>query len=252
MVKRALLSALVGLLFFGATGKARADMSILCDRAAVEASQSTGVPLSVLKAIALTETGRRREGEMRPWPWTVNMEGQGAWFDAQQEALDFVHAHVRRGARSFDIGCFQINHRWHGEHFSSIEEMFDPRANALYAARFLGDLYAETGSWERAAGAYHSRTPEFANRYRARFETFRARYLAEDGLRHVLPDLPESPYVPRAPRPARVNTYPLFLAGGGGRMGSLVSVTDTGQGAAGALFAAHAGAKPLYNAGELP
>ena len=30
------------------------------------------------------------------------------------------------GQPSFDVGCFQLNYKWHGEHFASIDQMFEP------------------------------------------------------------------------------------------------------------------------------
>ena len=150
------------------------DVSAVCDRAATLASRETGVPLSVLRAISVTETGRRQGGALRPWPWTVNMEGKGAWFDDMPQALAYIEKEMARGATSFDVGCFQINHRWHGENFASVRQMFDPMANAVYAARFLSNLHAELGDWSQAAGAFHSRTREYADRYRARFDRIRA------------------------------------------------------------------------------
>ncbi len=249
--------------------QAAADLSLVCDRAAIEASDASGVPLSVLKAISLTETGRRRDGAFRPWPWTVNMEGKGSWHESRDAALALVYDHFKRGARSFDVGCFQINYRWHGQHFESIEAMFDPRGNAMYAARFLSELHAELGSWDKAAGAYHSRTPEHANRYRATFETHRARFLHEDdGQVPVLPALeallPEEPApAPLRPQRERVNTYPLFVAAGGGAMGSLVATDESdempmvslaaapaGGTAMGSLFIGGDGARPLVAAQE--
>ena len=101
------------------------ENSKLCDRAARAAAQAGGVPLDVLQAIARTETGRSGESGLQPWPWTVNMEGIGKWFATEDEARAYVFAHFKRGARSFDVGCFQINYRWHGEAFRSIDEMFD-------------------------------------------------------------------------------------------------------------------------------
>ena len=53
--------------------------------------------------------------------------------------------------------------------------MFDPDMNALYAARFLSELYREFGDWTGAAGAYHSRTPEYADRYKVKFQNTRIR-----------------------------------------------------------------------------
>ncbi|MEO1313480.1 MAG: transglycosylase SLT domain-containing protein [Pseudomonadota bacterium] len=173
--------ALACALLFGAPpSRASTDIAAICDAAGVRAAQQTGVPVNVLRAITRTETGRARNGKLSPWPWTVNMEGLGKWFDNREEALAYVLQHHSRGARSYDVGCFQINYRWHGNAFASIEAMFDPATNALYAAQFLQRLYAEKGSWPKAAAAYHSRTPKFANRYRARFERIMARLSGQD------------------------------------------------------------------------
>lgn len=203
------------------------DPSQICDQVALVAAEKTGVPLSVLKAISLTETGRKRGGRFRPWPWTINMEGAGHWFDSGEEARAYVDKEFARGARSFDIGCFQINYKWHGENFASIDEMFDPMANALYAARLLGQLHAETGNWGKAAGAYHSRTQKLAERYQARFERIRTPLMAEDGA--DIPEIPDivlaanGPEGTDAPLPVpRVNRYPLLQGGNGVALGSLV------------------------------
>ncbi len=221
-------------------GAAQDDLSRVCDRAAVAAAAESGVPVSVLKAIALTETGRARGGSTRPWPWTVNMEGKGVWFDNRAAALAYVYEHFKRGARSFDVGCFQINYKWHHQHFASIEEMFDPLANAQYAAEFLRSLHAESGDWEVAAGAYHSRTPEYANRYKAKFAGYRAHFLHEDALPLVVEppllaaDLAVSPSTGGVTR-ARINTYPLLQGGAQPALGSLVPLAN--RGAAIGLFA---------------
>lgn len=153
----------------------------LCYDAIAQASRQMNVPTNVMLAISLTETGKKIAGRVSPWPWTVNMEGKGVWFKNRHEALAYVKQHYKRGARSFDVGCFQINYKWHHQHFRSIEDMFDPDINAAYAARFLVELFQETGSWSLAAGHYHSRTPEYANRYRERFNRYLAR-LSTDGV----------------------------------------------------------------------
>jgi hypothetical protein len=146
----------------------------LCERAIANGAAAGGVPQEVLHAISLTETGRPVNGRLRPWPWAINREGKGFWFRTRDEALAFARRSVLEGRHSFDVGCFQINYRWHGHHFPSLESMFDPETSAAYAAKFLRELYAEKGAWTPAAGAYHSRTPEFANRYKDRFERIRA------------------------------------------------------------------------------
>ena len=151
------------------------EHSALCDTAARAAGRRHGVPEKVLLALNRTETGRMRAGRFEPWPWTVNLEGKGEWFDDYTTALQFAERSLKSGKRSFDVGCFQLNYRWHGEHFESIAQMFDPFANADYAARFLRDLYTEKKDWALAAAAYHSRTPKFADKYRTRFARILAR-----------------------------------------------------------------------------
>jgi hypothetical protein len=170
----------------------------LCLGAADVAADRHGVPRAVMRALTRTETGRTRERALQPWPWTVNMEGAGYWFDTRAEALAFAEAEQARGARSFDIGCFQVNHRWHGQHFPSVDAMFDPVTNADYAARFLRELFEETGTWDRAAGFYHSRTPEHFERYAARF----ARILARGDADTPGVDVAAAP-APVAPDPER-------------------------------------------------
>lgn len=225
---------------------AQRDIAGICDTVALDAAQQTGVPPHVLRAISLTETGRRQQGGFRPWPWTVNMEGAGHWFDTADDARAFVFREFKRGARSFDVGCFQINYKWHGDAFASLDQMFDPAANALYAARLLRSLYEETGSWPAAAGAYHSRTPELADRYKARFERILASLGGAGAADTAVPPphgggqgtIPEIPDIvlaqdtvaqngmaqdggPGNAEP-RFNSYPLLVAGGTFGNGSLV------------------------------
>jgi Transglycosylase SLT domain len=190
----------------GAGVEATPDPAGLCIDAAAEASRSSGVPEEVLLAITLVETGRNG----RPWPWTVNFGGDGRWLDTASEAAAVVEAALAEGVTNIDLGCFQLNHRWHASGFASVEDMLDPVTNARYAADFLASHFETTGDWAEAAAAYHSGTPEFATRYRARFET-------------VLAGLGGEMTAPRTdPLPERENRFPLLLAGTRGTRGSLV------------------------------
>ena len=168
---------LVLLAFIASAAPARAttDPAAVCDAVADVAAREAGLPPSMLQALTRTETGRARAGRLTPWPWTVNMEGAGHWFDDRDAAMAFARKHHARGATSFDVGCFQINYRWHHKAFASVEAMFDPLENARYAARYLLELKAEGGGWERAIGHYHSRTPTRAQKYVARFNRIRSK-----------------------------------------------------------------------------
>jgi hypothetical protein len=189
------------------------DPADLCRAAVASAAAETGVPRDVLLAISLTETGRGQGGRLQPWPWTVNAAGVGHWFPDRASAMRFAEAELAAGRTSFDVGCFQINVRWHGEAFASLDAMFDPSTNAGYAARFLSDLAREGGGWSAAAGAYHSRTAALAERYRTRFDA-------------ILADLADAP--PSAPQPdddVPGYSHPLLQARDGLRTpGSLVAL----------------------------
>lgn len=165
-----------------ATARLRMDdpnmAAAVCEQAAMQAAAESGVPVDILAGLTLTETGRRRDGVVRPWAWSANADGAGSWFDDPASALAYVEERIAMGRPSVDVGCFQLNYRWHGEHFPSVAAMLDPMTNARYAARFVGQLYQETGDWRAAAGAFHSRTPVHANKYLKRFDELRAMYRA--------------------------------------------------------------------------
>lgn len=221
------------LAWFALGGTVAASPADICLRAAAEAADRTGVPYEVLLAITLAETGRGGAGRMLPWPWTVNMEGVGHWFDTRAEAKLFAQSRHAEGARSFDIGCFQINYRWHSDNFASLRDMFDPETNALYAASFLRRLHAETGDWSAAAGAYHSRTPRHAERYRRRFEEMLVLARGDD-LQALPPARHSRSYdgrrvapPPRSDQPFLRAARPLPSGGGSAALGSLVPLSGS-------------------------
>lgn len=207
------LSVLAAAVLPAPAARGSLDPSALCLQAAQVAADQSGVPYQVLLAVSVVETGRDR----RPWPWTVNLGGEGHWLDTEAEAEALIAGALDQGATNIDIGCFQLNYRWHARAFSSIADMLDPDRNAAYAADYLAGHHARTGDWSLAAAAYHSATPEHADRYRASFETTYAAMDAEGTT-----DAPPAPE-------ARVNAFPLLVAGQVGRGGSLVPVTPGGQ-----------------------
>lgn len=168
-----------------------------------------GIPYDVLIAVSTVETGR----ENRPWPWAVNIDGKGYWLDTATDAESMVQTALEAGLTNIDLGCFQLNYRWHAQAFASLADMLDPTRNARYAAAYLKTQYDETGDWATAAAAYHSATPEYAERYRARFE---ATWTALAGDPGNLDD---------TLREIRLNRFPLLIAGQTGSRGSLVPVT---------------------------
>lgn len=145
-----------------------ADPAAYCESAVTAAEYSNRLPARLLGAISLTETGRvdPNSGRVRPWPWTINAEGQGQFFATAEQAIAAAKALQARGVQSIDVGCMQINLMHHPDAFASLKDAFDPALNAAYGAKFLTSLYAASHDWGQAIGAYHSETPALGDAYR--------------------------------------------------------------------------------------
>lgn len=138
----------------------------LCQVAIAAAERAGGVPAGLMNAIGVVESGRRQtSGTVSAFPWTINAEGVGSFYNSKAEAIAAVVALRAQGVRSIDVGCMQVNLMHHGNAFPSLEEAFDPGANARYAATFLQRLLTQTGSWPPATAGYHSLTPELGGPY---------------------------------------------------------------------------------------
>ncbi len=141
--------------------------SALCRSAILAAEHAVHLPDRLLDAIAVVESGRRDpvSGTVYPWPWTINVEGVGHFYESKAEVIAAVRDFQAHGARSIDVGCMQINLLQHPTAFASLDQAFDPVINADYGARFLLQLFNETNAWPGAAAAYHSRTPDIGADY---------------------------------------------------------------------------------------
>ncbi len=144
-------AALAGLFISSALPPAAAGTSE-CERHMTAAAARYGIPLGMLYAVGLTETGRG--DSLRPY--ALNIEGQAVYELTKDQAVAQFERARRSGARSIDVGCMQINAAFHGKNFASVEDMLDPARNVDYAARFLKELKAREGSWTMAVARYHA------------------------------------------------------------------------------------------------
>lgn len=140
-----------------------------CDRAAARAEAKWRIPAGLLSAIGAVESGRRDLGVAGrvAWPWTMNIAGAGVRQINKESAVATVRSFQIGGFQVIDVGCFQVDLFYHPEAFGTLEQAFDPEANADAAARILTGLHDRTGSWDRATAAYHSASPAEGARYLA-------------------------------------------------------------------------------------
>ena len=135
-----------------------ADPWALCPLAIVKQEQKSAIPPFLLHAISLTESGRLAPDKtVRAWPWTVMAQGKGRYYKTKTEAINAVKGLKKQGVRNIDVGCMQINLKYHPKAFKNLDEAFDPYKNTAYSAKFLTDLRRDYNSWTKAVGYYHSR-----------------------------------------------------------------------------------------------
>lgn len=215
---------------------ARADVMLpaspaqLCQGAIAAAERGARLPPKLLQAIAQVESGRRdpATGAVVPWPWTLNAEGEGHFYASKAEAIAAVQAFQARGVRSIDVGCMQVNLMYHPDAFASLDQAFDPRANAAYAARFLAQLRDQTGTWPKAAAAYHSQTPEIGADYGRRVMALwadGARYGARDPDQFQTPSTRFASLTPGALPSLPSGRVAVMLPGGSAPM-RIIPLTD--------------------------
>ena len=144
------------------------DMGALCEIAAKRAERRHRLPGGWLVAISLKETGRWNKTTRRShaWPWTVTAKGAGHYLASKRAAIDAVWRLQAQGVKNIDVGCMQINLRYHPKAFTDLHRAFDPRANTDYAAAFLDRLHRTHGHWSRTLEHYHSSDPQRGRRYR--------------------------------------------------------------------------------------
>lgn len=142
----------------------------LCERATVAAEMAQRLPRAMLFSVSMVESGRfnKQTRKTRPWPWTINAEGQSYYFKSKSEAIAATKGLLKEGMRSIDVGCMQINLRYHPNAFTNLDAAFDPAINVAYSADFLKRLYSRTDSWPEAIAAYHSQSKTRSQPYFAR------------------------------------------------------------------------------------
>jgi soluble lytic murein transglycosylase-like protein len=150
--RRAMLIAITAASISNVAGGPAAAAGNACEPEILKAADRYGVPAGILYAVGLTETGKK--GSLQPN--ALNIEGRAVFPSGRRQAVLKVEKARAEGAKLIDLGCMQINHHYHRQHFASLEDMLDPRRNVDYAARFLASLHARHESWSMAVARYHA------------------------------------------------------------------------------------------------
>ena len=115
------------------------------------------IPSGLLAAIAKTESGMKA--------YALNVGGRSMFLESISTAQEVLEDKLNAGLTNIDIGVMQLNYRWHAGEFDSLAQMLTPESNINYAAKLLGSLYTQHGTWHKAVRYYHSATPEHHRKY---------------------------------------------------------------------------------------
>jgi hypothetical protein len=215
-----------------------------CEAHAAAAGREAGIPDGILPAIARVESGRRGKA----WPWTLNQAGNGSFHATKAEALAALTEIRARGVQNVDLGCMQINWRWHAQEFSDAASMLDPATNTRYAARYLRQLHDRLGDWDSAVAAYHSANPTRGAAYGRKVATARDRILAEGSDAAPALDLAGAPPATAPEAPEQSLTHGLLALSGRPVIGMGRADDPRQTGRAGGIFTS--AARPLLSAGN--
>lgn len=143
------------------------DDGLACLAQTAKYEKKEKIQTNLLSSVALVESGRYSEKHKTgvAWPWTVGALKKGTFYDTKAQAVAAVEKLRAQGVENIDVGCMQINLKYHPDAFRSLDEAFDPQKNVAYAAKYLKSLYDETKSWGAAATRYHSKSAGYAFRY---------------------------------------------------------------------------------------
>jgi len=143
-----------------------------------------GIPSSVLYAVALQESGVRRNQLLVPWPWSLNVAGQSLRFDTRFHACAALQQALRdTPATRIDVGLAQINLGYQKQRYRQPCELLDPYRNLAIAAEILKEQHRPDEDWLLAIGRYHRPAGgEPAARYRRSVSRHLARLHKETSL----------------------------------------------------------------------
>jgi soluble lytic murein transglycosylase-like protein len=123
------------------------------------AAQRAGIPSTVLYAVALQESGIRREGgkgRIVPWPWSLNVAGQSHRFATRADACVGLQQAMRATPHTrIDAGLGQINLGYHQHRYDGACDLLDPYRNLAIAAEILKEQHTPGEDWLLAIGRYH-------------------------------------------------------------------------------------------------
>lgn len=137
--------------FAAAASPQPAPQAYSCPELIANAEARRQIPRGLLMAIAVTESGLNGT----PNPFAMNIAGRAYHAKNTSEMSQIITANKKRGITSIDVGCMQINLKYHEDNFQSYKQLLNSATNVEYGASYLIKLAREQNSWREGVMDYH-------------------------------------------------------------------------------------------------
>lgn len=125
-----------------------------CLDSILAAETEHGIPRGLLLGIALVESGRGGY----PAPFALSIRGKAVYAKSEAEAARYLRDPQGKLRGGVMAGCMQLSLSHHKNSFRPVDRIVNPQANVRFAARYLVQLRADTGSWAGAVARYNGGT----------------------------------------------------------------------------------------------
>lgn len=121
------------------------------------AARNVGLAPDLLYAVALTESAYSAAEPGHVAPSCLAIRADNAYYPKTVQEARSILERILPNRKNVDIGCMQVNWRWHGHRVNSPYELLDPRTNISIAATILRDALDSVppGQDVLGIGRYH-------------------------------------------------------------------------------------------------
>ena len=124
----------------------------------IEGVCPASVPVEIVKRIITHESKSFFNGEVQPWPWTLNINGVGYYYNTKKEALEAALQALDEDVKKLGIGFGQLEWKYHGQRADwNLAKALDPANNV----KMVCDILVESRkservkNWADAIAYYH-------------------------------------------------------------------------------------------------
>ncbi len=129
--------------------------------------KTNDVDTSLILKIITHESKSYFKSQAQPWPWTLNINGKGYYFNSYSEAVEHANKALKSNPRRFGVGIGQIEWAFHKSRFKDVSEALNPIKNLQVVRDILyeGKKIGISNAYELAAYYHRPKRDSIAFEY---------------------------------------------------------------------------------------